>query len=110
MMLLLDTNVLSELMRPNPNEGVVHWLDAQRMMNVRISAVTVVKFGWVLNFSTMRRRNKSNKIADQMFKQNFRRCLPLILKLLVNKQKLSIAKKHKGKPITVGCTDCSNCP
>jgi toxin FitB len=41
MMLLLDTNVLSELMRLNPNEGVVQWMDAQPDDEVWVSAVTV---------------------------------------------------------------------
>jgi len=28
-MILLDTNILSEPMRPSPNDKVVHWLDEQ---------------------------------------------------------------------------------
>mgnify|MGYP000055869032 CR=1 FL=1 len=40
-MILLDTNILSELMRPAPDNGVVQWLDAQVAANIWISAVTV---------------------------------------------------------------------
>ena len=42
-MILLDTNVLSELMRPSPNESVVQWVDALSDDDVWISAVTVAE-------------------------------------------------------------------
>jgi predicted nucleic acid-binding protein len=39
MKFLIDTNILSELVRPRPNPGVVAWLAAQR--ELAISAVSV---------------------------------------------------------------------
>ncbi len=38
--MLLDTNILSELMRPCPFPAVVEWLDAQPAEQLFISAVT----------------------------------------------------------------------
>ena len=40
-MILLDTNVVSELMRPKPDPVVVRWLDSQPRESVWISSVTV---------------------------------------------------------------------
>ena len=40
-MIILDTNVLSALMRPRPDEVVVRWLDGQAAESVWTTAVTV---------------------------------------------------------------------
>jgi predicted nucleic acid-binding protein len=42
-MILLDTNVLSELMRPSPNDSVVQWLDSLPEDDIWIGAVTVAE-------------------------------------------------------------------
>ena len=49
-MILLDTNVLSELMKPAPAREVEAWLGAQHCAGVFISAVTEaeVRFGLAL--------------------------------------------------------------
>lgn len=39
-MIVLDTNVISELMRPRPDERVVHWVDQFHYGEVFITAVT----------------------------------------------------------------------
>ena len=39
-MILLDTNVLSELMKPAPEPMVIQWLDAQMDNQVFLTAVT----------------------------------------------------------------------
>lgn len=43
-MIVLDTNVLSELMRPEPDACVVDWLDSQDARSVTISTITWLKF------------------------------------------------------------------
>ena len=50
-MIVLDTNVLSELMRPVPNTRVVDWLDRQDAISVTISAIVMTP--WFLH--TLRR-------------------------------------------------------
>lgn len=42
-MILLDTNVISELMRTEPEPSVVAWVDAQAADQVFISAITVAE-------------------------------------------------------------------
>jgi predicted nucleic acid-binding protein len=41
--ILLDTNVVSELCRPLPNPQVVAWFDGNRMSRYRISAMTIAE-------------------------------------------------------------------
>ena len=40
-MIVLDTNVVSELMRPRPDGAVVAWVDEQRSADLWLSAVTL---------------------------------------------------------------------
>lgn len=42
-MILLDTNVVSEAMKPAPHAGVVAWLDAQAAETLFLSSVTVAE-------------------------------------------------------------------
>ena len=46
-MILLDTNVLSALMRQTPDAAVIHWLDRQPRISVWTTAITVfeIRFG-----------------------------------------------------------------
>jgi len=41
--IILDTNVLSELIRPRPNPAVVEWIDRQNASDVRITAITAAE-------------------------------------------------------------------
>ena len=42
-MYLLDTNILSELMRPRPNLDVINWLDNQFANELYISSITIAE-------------------------------------------------------------------
>lgn len=42
-MILLDTNVVSEPLRPAPNAQVVAWMDAQALETLFLSAITVAE-------------------------------------------------------------------
>lgn len=46
-MIVLDTNVVSETMRPMPNQNVVAWLNQQDMQTLYLTAVSVaeLRFG-----------------------------------------------------------------
>lgn len=42
-MILLDTNVVSEPMRPTPDQGVIAWIDSQSLETLFLSAITVAE-------------------------------------------------------------------
>ena len=42
-MILLDTNVVSEPLRPEPNTAVITWIDAQPLETLFLSAITVAE-------------------------------------------------------------------
>ena len=74
---LLDTNVLSELMRENPNPLVMAWLDNQVVNQLQTSAVSQAEI--LTGISVMpagKRRSVLANGADQIFSQDFRgRCM-----------------------------------
>lgn len=42
-MILVDTNVISELMRPTPSSAVISWIDEQETINLFISTITIAE-------------------------------------------------------------------
>ena len=56
-MIILDTNVVSEIMRTRPNERVTRWLDLQPRASIWTTSVTIfeIRFGLGTMPSTKRR-------------------------------------------------------
>ncbi len=47
-MILLDTNIVSEIMRPKPNGDVVNWLKAQSLDQLALTSVTLAEIRYGL--------------------------------------------------------------
>lgn len=62
--ILLDTNIISELIKPKPNKNVIKWLNNQDEDNVFISVITVSE----VNFGIL--RNKNNLNLSKWFKDD----------------------------------------
>ena len=70
-MILLDTNVLSALMRQHPDRVVVRWLDSRAPESIWTTAVTVfeIRFGLEL-LSPGRRRAALEAAFDAMLRED----------------------------------------
>lgn len=71
-MIVLDTNVRSELMRPTPSPRVVAWLDEQGTGEIYTSALTQAEI--LLGLALMpegQRRNALSAAAVSMFADEF---------------------------------------
>ncbi len=102
-MILLDTNVLSELMRPMPDPHVVRWLDAQPDWDVWISAVTVaeIRLG-ILLLPAGKRKKLLLDLAEQMFQEDFPdRCLPFDYEAAFEYALIVSERNRQGHPISV---------
>lgn len=70
-MILLDTNVVSEPLRPEPSQSVIDWIDAQLAETLFLSAVSVAELrAGVALMPAGKRRNALNEQLE-------RRVLPL---------------------------------
>ena len=71
-MTILDTNMVSEMMRRNPEPAVVAWLDGQVKANLFVTAVTEAELRYgVVNMDAGRRRNELAREVDNILAFDF---------------------------------------
>lgn len=72
-MIVLDTNVLSELMRPSPTTEVVEWLNAASVRDdIATTAITVAEILYgIERLPTGRRKQQPADSAATMFDKDF---------------------------------------
>jgi predicted nucleic acid-binding protein len=101
--ILLDTNVLSELMRPAPDFRVVGWLDARPPGEVWICAVTMAEIRQgILRLADGKRKALLLDLAEQMFEEDFRdRCLPFDCEAASEYAGIVDRRNRQGRPISV---------
>ena len=101
-MILLDTNVLSELMRREPNPSVVAWIDAQAHHHLYISAVTMaeIELGIAL-LPDGRRKESIRSAAARMFAEFHGRCLPFDERGASVYAEVAATRMRAGLPISV---------
>lgn len=77
-MILLDTNVVSELMLPKPDPGVANWLADQPATDVFLSVITEAELLYgVAILPAGRRREQIATAVENMLQEDFaRRILP----------------------------------
>lgn len=66
-MILLDTNVLSEVQRHRPDPDVIAWLDAQPLRSLAVSAVTVAEL--LVGVETLPEGNRRQRLAEAVAAQ-----------------------------------------
>jgi len=102
-MILLDTNVVSELMRPAPDRHLVAWVDAQPASDLWVSAITVgeIRLG-IAVLPAGQRQARLVQLADTMFQEDFSgRCLPYNLRAATEFAEIVAARTRLGRPISV---------
>ena len=100
-MFLLDTNVLSELMRPAPNSTVVDWLDQHPGSSLFISAITraEIELGIAL-LPEGQRKVRIAQAAERMFGRFEGRCLVFGEMAAIEYGQLVAERTRHGRPIT----------
>lgn len=71
-MIILDTNVISEVMRPQPSAAVLAWLNAQDGNHLFVTAVTLAEIGYGLRIlPDGQRRSQLQGRFEQFIAQAF---------------------------------------
>lgn len=102
-MILLDTNVVSELMRPAPEPKVLAWLDAQTAADVWISAITVgeIRLGIAL-LADGQRKERLAGLAEAMFEEDFSDgCVSYDMLAAADYARIVATRTRLGRPISV---------
>jgi hypothetical protein len=101
-MIVLDTNVVSEFMRPAPSAAVERWMSAVPAAGIFISAVTEaeLRYGMAL-LPTGRRQRQLIAQAEAMLAEDFAgRILPFDSSAAVAFARIAAARRLAGRPIS----------
>ena len=101
-MILLDTNVVSESLKPHPSETVLRWLAAQEPSTVFISAITQSEIlSGVEILPSGKRRSKLSEAVERIFAEEFAdRILPFDSGAAREYAGILAARKAAGRPIS----------
>ena len=58
-MIILDTNIISEMMKSQPNIQVSHWLSQQQAAELYITAITIAEISYGINALSKGKRRQS---------------------------------------------------
>lgn len=101
-MILLDTNILSELMRARVSQPVIAWLDQQTASILFICAITraEIELGLCL-LPNGKRKKQLQQAAGKMFDDFAGRCLPFEESAALRYAKIVAHCQQSGRPISV---------
>ena len=104
-MILLDTNVVSEPLRPKPDPAVVAWLDEQVMETLYLSTISVteMRYGIVVLSDGKKRESLRTSLDDRILPLFELRILPFDLAAAEVCAELRVRARAAGEG--VGTTD-----
>lgn len=101
-MIILDTNVLSELMRREPSEAVVGWIDRQPMSGLFTTTVTQAEILYGISLLPRGKRREAIHLAAlKMFEEDFaQRVLAFGPDAARAYAEVAAARRRAGRPIS----------
>lgn len=102
-MIVLDTNVLSELVRPRPEPSVVDWVNRQRAGELVITALTAaeVRAGVALLERGRRQRDIDTRVEELLTAVFADRVLAFGLDSTAEYARIVATRRRAGRPIGV---------
>jgi predicted nucleic acid-binding protein len=101
-MIVLDTNVLSEALRPAPDQSVLHWLAGQDRDLVFTTAISQAEILYgVESLPPGKRRARLHAAVERLFMSEFRqRILPFDVESALLYAKIVAGRESAGRPIS----------
>jgi predicted nucleic acid-binding protein len=101
--IILDTNVVSEPVRPHPERCVLDWLDGQDAEQVRITVITAAELraGIALLPEGRRRAELGTRVEDLITRQFARRIASFGIDSTAHYAWIIARRRALGRPITV---------
>ena len=100
-MIVLDTNVVSELMRPDPTSNVVDWVAGQAAPNLYLSTISEAELRYGVEILPAgERRNRLLEEVEGMLREDFAgRILPFDSAASQAYAVIAAARRAAGRPI-----------
>ncbi|MGH8647260.1 MAG: type II toxin-antitoxin system VapC family toxin [Gammaproteobacteria bacterium] len=101
-MIVLDTNLLSELKKPAPAESIMHWVASQPATSLYTTRITQAEIlHGVMLLPSGRRRNAIEVAAEAMFKEDVGgRILPFASDAARPYARIAAERRRVGRPIS----------
>jgi predicted nucleic acid-binding protein len=101
-MIILDTNVISELMKPTPTARVVAWVAAQPPQSLFTTSITQAEILYgVVMLPAGRRRQAVEAAAEAMFREDFAgRVLSFGSDAALPYARIAVDRRRAGRPIS----------
>jgi predicted nucleic acid-binding protein len=101
-MILLDTNIISEMMKPVPNVIVMSWIGRQDILQMFISTITIAEISYGLNVLPQGIRNGLEEAFNKAIAEAFTgRLLVFDESAAHHYGKIMSYRKELGKPLGV---------
>lgn len=101
-MILLDTNVISEWMRPSPAPSVIAWLDRQSAADLYLPSIGKAEIeAGIMRLPEGKRRDGLRRAAETLFTEFSDRCLSLDCEAATEYGEVIAVAKSLGRPISV---------
>ncbi|WP_099021951.1 type II toxin-antitoxin system VapC family toxin [Mycolicibacterium palauense] len=102
-MIVLDTNVVSELMRPAPEPEVLRWVDGFYVVDVFVTAVTAAELMCgVARLPDGRRKRELHVKLEALLEEDFRdQILPFDARAATHYADIVAAREGAGQPISM---------
>ncbi|OQP85565.1 VapC toxin family PIN domain ribonuclease [Rhizobium rhizosphaerae] len=101
-MILLDTNIISEIWKPSPDQRVIDWINTQAIETLYLSSVTVaeLRFGIAVLPEGRRRANLDRGLEKEILPIFDGRVLAFDLQATMAYAKLMAQAKRAGQAIS----------
>jgi predicted nucleic acid-binding protein len=101
-MIILDTNVVSELVRPVPSAQVIHWISSQPPLLLYTTSITQAEIMYGMETLTKGKKKRALEAAlAGMFDEDFRgRVLGFDSSCTKFFAEIAAARKTRGQPIS----------
>jgi predicted nucleic acid-binding protein len=98
-MIIIDTSVVSELMRPRPDERVIAWLDRQPRPSIWTTSVTVFEIRFGLQVMPIgKRRDVYSAGFENLLDEIDHRIAPFDYEAAQEASTLMASRKRQGRP------------
>lgn len=101
-MIVLDTNVISELMRDRPSEKVMGWVANQPLSSLFTTSISQSEiYHGIYLLPSGKRRKALEQAAQAMFSEDFRgRILSFSSEVTLPYAQISVDRRRSGRPIS----------
>jgi len=102
-MILLDTNIISEMMKQLPNPGVINWIEEQEVTQLYISSISIAEIAYGINvLPNGNRRHSLEEAFYKAIKMAFKHHILFFDEASAHHYgRLMSHRKNLGKPLSI---------